>query len=123
MRLDAGQTSVRLERFDAPATVFVTSGAVDSTQEFWWDELEQLLLRPSVLPSQLEIEIDGRAHRWALETDAKLAGGDQDIRRAAAVNGLAQELIERALDPTGGGGGQGRRALTASASPCSLRRL
>jgi peptidoglycan/xylan/chitin deacetylase (PgdA/CDA1 family) len=68
-----------LERFDAPATVFVTSGAVDSTQEFWWDELEQLLLRPSVLPSQLEIEIDGRAHRWALETDAKLAGGDQRI--------------------------------------------
>lgn len=35
-----------LERFDVPATVFVTTGAVGSTEEFWSDELERLLLHP-----------------------------------------------------------------------------
>src|SRR5262245_19306871 len=33
-----------LERYDAPATVFVTSGYVGQDREFWWDELERLLL-------------------------------------------------------------------------------
>ncbi len=32
-----------------PATVFVSSGYVASDREFWWDELEQILLSPGVL--------------------------------------------------------------------------
>ena len=35
-----------LEKFDCPATVFVTSGAVGQNREFWWDELERILLPP-----------------------------------------------------------------------------
>lgn len=33
-----------LEKYHMPATLFVTSGQVNSNREFWWDELEQLLL-------------------------------------------------------------------------------
>src|SRR5262245_38128283 len=33
-----------LERYGIPATVFVTTGYVGSTREFWWDELERVLL-------------------------------------------------------------------------------
>jgi len=33
-----------LERYGIPATVFVTVCGVDSTEEFWWDELERLIL-------------------------------------------------------------------------------
>jgi peptidoglycan/xylan/chitin deacetylase (PgdA/CDA1 family) len=33
-----------LEEYDIPATFFVVSGAIGSTREFWWDELEQLAL-------------------------------------------------------------------------------
>jgi len=34
----------RLERAGVPATVFITSGKVGSTREFWWDELARLML-------------------------------------------------------------------------------
>lgn len=42
-----------------PATVFVSSGFLDGTREFWWDELERLLLRPRDLPARIEIAVDG----------------------------------------------------------------
>jgi len=33
-----------LERFNIPATIFIATGYVGGTREFWWDELERLLL-------------------------------------------------------------------------------
>ena len=50
-----------------PATVFVTSGYMGGDREFWWDELEALLLEPGSLPAKLELPIQGRVHRWELE--------------------------------------------------------
>jgi peptidoglycan/xylan/chitin deacetylase (PgdA/CDA1 family) len=44
-----------LERYDAPATFFLTSGAVGTGREFWWDELERLLLNAGPLPSELQV--------------------------------------------------------------------
>ena len=41
-----------LERHAAPATVFVTTGQIGSAREFWWDELERLLVAPSGLPER-----------------------------------------------------------------------
>jgi len=39
-----------LARHDIPATVFVTTSYVGGEREFWWDELERLLLRPGEFP-------------------------------------------------------------------------
>jgi len=39
-----------LRRHGVPATVFVVASAVGSQREFWWDELERLLLQPGVVP-------------------------------------------------------------------------
>lgn len=55
-----------LERYDIPATVFVTSGYLGKNQEFWWDELEQILLRPYRLPETLSLGIGGNKHEWTL---------------------------------------------------------
>ena len=33
-----------LERFGVPATVFVSTGFLDSPREMWWDELERIFL-------------------------------------------------------------------------------
>ena len=55
-----------LEKYDIPATVFVASGYVGSNREFWWDELERLLLLPEDLPDKLELYINGTIHRWDL---------------------------------------------------------
>lgn len=55
-----------LERYDIPATVFVTAGAVGKNQEFWWDDLERLLLKPGILPERLSLEINGSSYSWEL---------------------------------------------------------
>ena len=54
-----------LEHDEVPATVFVTSGMVGREREFWWDELEAILLAPRELPRALRLEIGGQIHEWA----------------------------------------------------------
>jgi peptidoglycan/xylan/chitin deacetylase (PgdA/CDA1 family) len=39
-----------LEQHEIPATFFVTSGSMREQQEFWWDELEKILLHANALP-------------------------------------------------------------------------
>ena len=59
-----------LEQHGIPATVFVTSGMVGRDREFWWDELEAILLAPRKLPQALRLEIAGQTHEWARIEDA-----------------------------------------------------
>lgn len=59
-----------LERYDIPATVFVTSGYVGNEYEFWWDELERLFLQPGTLPDSLELCINGINYYWKLGKSA-----------------------------------------------------
>jgi peptidoglycan/xylan/chitin deacetylase (PgdA/CDA1 family) len=60
-----------LDRFEHPATVFVTAGQIDSATEFWWDELERIFLQPGHLPSTLQLQINGNTYQWSLGDDAK----------------------------------------------------
>lgn len=55
-----------LERFSAPATVFVATGPIGSKRDFWWDQLATLLLLPSQLPDTLELYLRGQRVRWRL---------------------------------------------------------
>jgi peptidoglycan/xylan/chitin deacetylase (PgdA/CDA1 family) len=55
-----------LSRHAIPATVFVTTGYLDGQREFWWDEIERVLLAPGSLPPSLNMTIDGTDHRWDL---------------------------------------------------------
>ena len=48
-----------LAQYAVPATVFVAAGYTDCNVEFWWDELEGLLLRPGTLPAELTLQING----------------------------------------------------------------
>lgn len=64
-----------LERFDVPATVFVTTGSIEDDREFWWDELERLLLHPGVLPKTLRLIHVGSPGQWELG-EASLYSGD-----------------------------------------------
>jgi len=56
-----------LARYDVPATVFITAGQVGLTREFWWDELDRLILQPGTLPSVLHLEAGGRRFEWTLD--------------------------------------------------------
>jgi peptidoglycan/xylan/chitin deacetylase (PgdA/CDA1 family) len=55
-----------LEHYNIPATVFVTSGHIGQEREFWWDELERVLLQPKSLPEKLCLKIDGNTYQWEL---------------------------------------------------------
>jgi peptidoglycan/xylan/chitin deacetylase (PgdA/CDA1 family) len=65
-----------LERYDIPATVFVTTGHVGHPCEFWWDELDRVLLQPGKLPPRLELSLDGRAWQWELGEAATYTTAD-----------------------------------------------
>jgi peptidoglycan/xylan/chitin deacetylase (PgdA/CDA1 family) len=59
-----------LQEYGVPATVFVTSDYVDSGREFWWDELERILLEPGILPEVLKVQLNQSVITWALEDHA-----------------------------------------------------
>ena len=59
-----------LDRYDIPATVFVTTGYLEQNRELWWDELDRLLLQSGVLPEQLGLTVNGRVYQWDLEEAA-----------------------------------------------------
>jgi peptidoglycan/xylan/chitin deacetylase (PgdA/CDA1 family) len=59
-----------LERHGVPATVFVASGFIGRRREFWWDELDRLVLQPGVLPERVQLNVDGKTYRWELGESA-----------------------------------------------------
>ncbi|MBA3438905.1 MAG: polysaccharide deacetylase family protein, partial [Pyrinomonadaceae bacterium] len=68
-----------LERYDIPATFFVISGGANQKREFWWDELDRLLLEPGMLPGTLDLSINGSRYRWELN-GATYYGDDERQR-------------------------------------------
>lgn len=54
-----------LQRYDIPATVFVSTGYTGKPY-FWWEALEQIFLRPRTLPPRLAFEHGGKDYSWLL---------------------------------------------------------
>ena len=67
-----------LERYEIPATIFLTTGCMGQDREFWWDELDRLLLQPGRLPTTLHLNIGGTNHHWDLD---EAADYDEDAAR------------------------------------------
>lgn len=62
-----------LREMDVSATVFVTTRDEDVQREFWWDDLERIILRTPRLPPRLEIDLPGSRHEWSLTDSASEA--------------------------------------------------
>ena len=58
-----------LERFHIPATFFLSTACIEGHREFWWDELDRLILEPVMLPDRLQLSIRGTLHEWNLDGD------------------------------------------------------
>ncbi|MGD8751437.1 MAG: polysaccharide deacetylase family protein [Anaerolineales bacterium] len=56
-----------LEHYQIPATIFVATGNLG--REFWWDELERMLMSPEKLPEQLSLTLKDVTYEWALSND------------------------------------------------------
>lgn len=46
-----------LEKYNLPATFFITSINIGMPHEFWWDELEKIILYTETLPQEIELAI------------------------------------------------------------------
>ncbi len=55
-----------LESAGVPASVFVTTAYTGTRDEFWWDELERLLLGLGTLPATMDLTIAGLSLQWDL---------------------------------------------------------
>ena len=60
------QAMPTLEQFEIPATFFLTIGCLSQQREFWWDELDHLLLQPGSLPETLRLTANGKSDEWCL---------------------------------------------------------
>jgi peptidoglycan/xylan/chitin deacetylase (PgdA/CDA1 family) len=81
-----------LARYDIPATVFVTTSHIGYPREFWWDELDRLLLQPGTLPPVLDLRLNGSAWQYELGETTTYTSADYERHH--------DWHIEREDDPT-----------------------
>jgi peptidoglycan/xylan/chitin deacetylase (PgdA/CDA1 family) len=62
-----------LEAAGVPAALYLAQGALDSTRELWWDELERILLAPGTLPQKLVLAAGSWRFAYDLGDAAKLS--------------------------------------------------
>ncbi|RKT47401.1 polysaccharide deacetylase family protein [Thiocapsa rosea] len=60
------QAAPLLERYGIPATIFVATGYIGSSREYWWDDIERLLLQPGTLPDRLDLDLGEFKRSWEL---------------------------------------------------------
>lgn len=82
-----------IDKFSIPTTLFITSGFIGSSLEFWWDVLERILLRPNDGPEVVHLSLNGKAFRFHLGPWSAYRAEDAEQHRAWNV--------ETRIDPTG----------------------
>ncbi|HEX8326704.1 MAG TPA: polysaccharide deacetylase family protein [Hymenobacter sp.] len=72
-----------LEKYSIPATFFITTQALGTPQqEYWWDELERIVLLSPALPQHLALDAGGIACRFDLRDEGHLTEGAAAAHRA-----------------------------------------
>lgn len=54
-----------LERYSCPATLFITTAMLNSSREFWWDELVRILFETS-LERDVDLDVMRSARKWRI---------------------------------------------------------
>jgi peptidoglycan/xylan/chitin deacetylase (PgdA/CDA1 family) len=57
-----------LESLRIPATFFICTGNIGTNREFWWDELERIILLPESLPFKFDLKDPNYTASWTVET-------------------------------------------------------
>ncbi|GAA4303381.1 polysaccharide deacetylase family protein [Nibribacter koreensis] len=66
------QAKPLLEKYRLPATFFIATGNTGTVNEFWWDELEELLLKSPSLPVNFKMTIAGTSIETELAQESLL---------------------------------------------------
>jgi peptidoglycan/xylan/chitin deacetylase (PgdA/CDA1 family) len=106
----------RLAACDAPATVFIATGAVGRQAPFWWDRLTWIVLAPDRLRERLELQLPGGVLHWTGSggrRSARLALHDRVWSRVRLLDDAARDA---ALDRLAAWAGADA-AVTAAGRP------
>jgi peptidoglycan/xylan/chitin deacetylase (PgdA/CDA1 family) len=68
-----------LRRYDCPMTLFVTTGAIGTAREFWWDTICRIFLETEFLPSNLSFEVAGETRHWPIPPFDKKSGREEIV--------------------------------------------
>jgi peptidoglycan/xylan/chitin deacetylase (PgdA/CDA1 family) len=84
-----------LEELGVPATFFVSTGNIGSSRQFWWDELEQILLESESLPGSFPLRSGSVSRSWPTDTaSGRRALYDECARlMTAADTGSRDQLL------------------------------
>lgn len=64
-----------LKKYAFPATIFIPTAYIGLQKQFWWDELQFILLGPHSLPEKLSLQIREKLVRFNLSDDSKYDKG------------------------------------------------
>lgn len=95
-----------LEENRIPATIFVSTGNIESGREFWWDELDRLILKPIEVPRRFELCIQERLYSWSTTTMEERSQARKDVH--LLLKPLPFEARELHLNELADWGGQSR---------------
>ena len=105
-----------LVRQGLPATFFLTSGTLGSEREFWWDELDQLLLQPGALPAHLDLALgDAASHDQDRPRRGAARGSTASRRGMRSMGGRRRHAGRLVLYGLAGAARAGRRCTTVGA--------
>ncbi len=72
-----------IEEVGVPATFFISTGYIGSRNEFWWDELERLVLGESSYPSCFHLEDPKYGKTWSTSSYRKRRSMFRDLHLSA----------------------------------------
>lgn len=68
-----------LEKYNIPATFFISNKLVGKNQQYWWDILENIILSTPVLPQFLELNINEEVFTYNLEEEQVLSNLNSEL--------------------------------------------
>ena len=70
-----------LEKNDCAATFFIAQDYIGKEQQYWWDELQNIILCPEKLPPSIFMDIGGTPFSFRLENDGKITKEEWEKQR------------------------------------------
>jgi peptidoglycan/xylan/chitin deacetylase (PgdA/CDA1 family) len=105
-----------LEELGIPATFFVATATIGTDREFWWDDLERLVLGDGRRRAAFVASVDGRERAWRTGTSDERRALYQDLHRLFLGSGAeSREALFgqlRAWAELGAAGRPSHRAMT-----------
>ena len=78
-----------LEKYQVPASFFITSSRIGKAEGFWWDRLAHIFLEKKSLPVSGEVIVDQKKISFELGADANLTAPQQILLRHWKANEAA----------------------------------